>query len=79
MSTVSNGTYEQYGVTYKTITLTDGAYALTVIPEKGGMATRGIFLQKQARFGGYQDKIEARTDTTVKIIHGSSMDESDFK
>lgn len=47
--------------------------------EKGGMATRGIFLQKQARFGGYQDKIEARTDTTVKIIHGSSMDESDFK
>ena len=39
MSTVSNGTYEKYGVTYKTITLTDGAYALTVTPEKGGMAT----------------------------------------
>ena len=39
MSTVSNGTYEKYGVSYKTITLTDGAYALTVTPEKGGMAT----------------------------------------
>ena len=39
MSTVSHGTYEKYGVSYKTITLTDGAYALTVTPEKGGMAT----------------------------------------
>lgn len=47
--------------------------------EKGGMATRGIFLQKQMRFGGYQDKIEAKTDATVKIIHGSTMDESDFQ
>lgn len=47
--------------------------------EKGGMATRGIFLQKQKRFGGYQDKIEQKTDTTVTIVHGTSMDESDFK
>ena len=47
--------------------------------EKGGMATRAIFLQKQARFGGYQDKIENKTDTTVRIIHGDNMDESDFK
>lgn len=47
--------------------------------EKGGMATRGIFLQKQKRFGGYQDKIEQKTDTTVTIVHGASMDESDFK
>ena len=39
MSTVSHGTYEKYGVSYKTVTLTDGAYALTVTPEKGGMAT----------------------------------------
>jgi len=47
--------------------------------EKGGMATRGIFLQKQKRFGGYQDKIEQKTDTVVTIVHGSSVDDSDFK
>ena len=51
----------------------DGTYMMK------GMVTKAIFLMKQPRFGGYQDKIEARTDTTVKIIHGSSMDESDFK
>lgn len=47
--------------------------------EKGGMATRSIFLQKQARFGGYQDKIEEKKDHTIRIVHGNSMDESDFK
>ena len=47
--------------------------------EKGGMATRGIFLQKQQRFGGYQDKTETKNESTVKIIHGSTMDESDFQ
>lgn len=47
--------------------------------EKGGMATRAIFMQKQARFGGYQDKQEVKNDSTVKIIHGDSVDESDFK
>lgn len=39
MSTIQNGTYEKYGARYATLTLTDGAYALTVTPEKGGMAT----------------------------------------
>ena len=39
MSTLSNGTYEKYGVQYATLTLTDGDYALTITPEKGGMAT----------------------------------------
>lgn len=47
--------------------------------EKGGMATRGIFLQKQPRFGGYQDRTETKNESTVKIIHGSTMDESDFQ
>ena len=32
-------TYEKYGASYKTLTLTDGEYAFTVTPEKGGMAT----------------------------------------
>lgn len=44
-----------------------------------GMVPRSIFLQKQPRFGGYQDKIETKQDTTVKIIHGENMDKSDFE
>ena len=39
MSNLTFGIYEKYGVSYKTMTLTDGEYALTVTPEKGGMAT----------------------------------------
>ena len=39
MSTLSNGTYEKYGARYATLTLTDGDCALTITPEKGGMAT----------------------------------------
>ena len=39
MSTLTTGTYEKYGACYKTLTLTDGEYAFTVTPEKGGMAT----------------------------------------
>ena len=39
MSTLSTGTYQKYAACYRTLTLTDGAYALTVTPEKGGMAT----------------------------------------
>jgi len=51
---------------------TDSAY------REKGMTTRAIFLQKQARFGGYQDKVEAKQETTVRVIHGDSMDDSDF-
>ena len=43
------------------------------------MVTRGIFLQKQARFGGYQDKIEARQDISVNVNMGSNMDKSDWE
>ncbi|MCD8127817.1 MAG: aldose epimerase [Clostridiales bacterium] len=39
MSKLTTGVYEKYGVRYPTLTLTDGDYALTVTPEKGGMAT----------------------------------------
>lgn len=39
MSKLTTGTYEKYGARYATLTLTDGDYALTVTPEKGGMAT----------------------------------------
>ena len=39
MSTLTTGTYEKHGASYKTLTLTDGEYAFTVTPEKGGMAT----------------------------------------
>lgn len=40
--------------------------------------TRGIFLQKQVRLGGYRDKVEQKSETTVRIVHGNSMEESDF-
>lgn len=46
--------------------------------DKSGMITRGSNLQKQPRLGGYQDKGE-RQEVTVKIICGSSMEESDFQ
>lgn len=39
MATITTGVYEKNGAAYQTLTLTDGAYALTVTPEKGGMAT----------------------------------------
>ena len=39
MSKLTTGVYEKYGVSYKTLTLTDGDCAFTVTPEKGGMAT----------------------------------------
>lgn len=46
--------------------------------EKGGMATKAIFLLKQKRLGGYTDKAEQKNDVTVTILHGNSMDQSDF-
>ena len=39
MAKLNEGVYEKYGVSYNTLTLTDGDFALTVTPEKGGMAT----------------------------------------
>jgi len=47
--------------------------------ERGGMATRALFLLKQARYGGYQERAEAKQDMTVTVKLGSGMDESDFK
>lgn len=46
--------------------------------QEKGMVTRGIFLQKQKQFGGYQDRVETKQDTTVHIVHGADMDKSDF-
>ena len=40
MAKLTEGVYEKYGVSYKTLTLTDGDYALTVTPEKGDSAMR---------------------------------------
>lgn len=47
--------------------------------QEKGMVTRGIFLNKQPRFGGYQDRAEARQDLTVNVKMGKGMDESDFR
>ena len=56
------GVYEKYGVRYQTLTLTDGAYALTVAPEKGGMA---ISFQKDGdEYLWLRDKNFESTDRT---------------
>ena len=47
--------------------------------EKGGMTSVRIYLQKQKFFGGYTDKTEEKKETTVRIVHGRTMDEEDFK
>lgn len=47
--------------------------------QEKGMVTRSIFLQKQERYGGYQDRVETKNDATFKFVFGKSMDESDFK
>lgn len=47
--------------------------------QEKNMCTKSIFLLKQSRLGGYQDRVEQKTDATVTIVHGSTMDESDFK
>ena len=44
-----------------------------------GMVTRSIFLNKQERFGGYQDKTEAKNDTTLRLLFGDGMDKSDYE
>lgn len=44
-----------------------------------GMVTRGIFLNKQKRLGGYQDKQETRQDISVNVTFGDGVDASDFK
>lgn len=47
--------------------------------EKSGMTTRASFLMRQSRFGGYQDKAEQKSGTTVTVVHGKTMDASDFE
>ena len=42
------------------------------------MVTRAIFLQKQTRLGGYQDKIEEKNDTTVRIVFGDGVSAETF-
>lgn len=49
------------------------------IYQEKGMVTRGIFLNKQKRLGGYQDRMEARQDVSVNVTFGEGVDPSDFK
>lgn len=44
-----------------------------------GMVPRSIFLQKQSRLGGYQDKVETKSDATVKVVFGNGVEMSDFQ
>lgn len=54
--------------------------AQQLVVEKGTKAIGWVnFLLKQPRFGGYQDKITQKVDTTVKIVHSPTVEESDFQ
>lgn len=44
-----------------------------------GMVSMAVFKMKQEKFGGYQDRIEAKQDIAVNVKMGAGMDESDFK
>lgn len=44
-----------------------------------GMVTKAIFLMKQSRLGGYQDRIESKQDISVNVKMGENVDASDFK
>ena len=44
-----------------------------------GMVSLKIFLLKQEKYGGYQDRIEAKNDLTVKVQMGANMEDSDFR
>ena len=44
-----------------------------------GMVTKSIFMLKQKRFGGYQDKIEANTNIDVNVKMGKNVDASCFE
>ena len=43
------------------------------------MVTKSIFLMKQPRLGGKQDRVEAKQDISVNVKMGENVDESDFK
>lgn len=44
-----------------------------------GMVTRGIFLNKQVRLGGYQDKMEQKQDISVNVTFGDGADADCWK
>ena len=43
-----------------------------------GMVSKAVFLMKQPRLGGYQDRAETRQEMTVEVKMGGNMDRSDF-
>lgn len=43
-----------------------------------GMVSKAVFLMKQPRLGGYQDRAESRQEVTVEVKMGDNMDRSDF-
>lgn len=49
------------------------------IYQEKGMVTRGIFLNKQVRLGGYQDKFEQKQDISVNVTFGDGADADCWK
>lgn len=60
MSTLTKGLYQKYDAQYATLTLTDGDFALTITPEKGGMATS--FTKNGEEYLWLRDKNYESTD-----------------
>ena len=50
MSTLTTGTYEKYGASYKTLTLTDGEYAFTVTPETVSYTHLDVYKRQASPF-----------------------------
>lgn len=44
-----------------------------------GMVSKAVFLMKQPRLGGYQEKPEGTGELTVTVKLGRNMEESDFQ
>ena len=77
MATITTGVYEKNGAAYQTLTLTDGAYALTVTPEKGGMATSFTKDGEEylwLRDGNYESTDRPRCGIPILFPSGSKPD-----
>jgi len=56
-----------------------GIYMQLLTTGNKNMTPFVIFMLKQPRFAGYQDKIEAKQDIAVNVKMGANVDASDFQ
>ena len=68
----------QYPIQRAFLRMTEQLHTHPLYMQKG-MVSMAVFKMKQEKFGGYQDKVEARQDISVNVKMGAGMDESDFR